>query len=98
MCGRSTPGVSTSSGQPGVRSQMKPLRPGAARSLAATSPLIIYTSGTTGRPKGCQLTHDNFMALAESAAKAMEMVIRAEGASTLLFLPLAHVFARFIQV
>ena len=59
---------------------------------------IIYTSGTTGRPKGCQLTHDNFMALAENATERMEMVLRAEGASTLLFLPLAHVFARFIQV
>jgi long-chain acyl-CoA synthetase len=66
-----------------------------ARGEVAT---IIYTSGTTGRPKGCQLTHDNFMALAENATKAMEMALRAEGASTLLFLPLAHVFARFIQV
>jgi len=59
---------------------------------------IIYTSGTTGRPKGCQLTHDNFMALAENATERMKMVVCAEGASTLLFLPLAHVFARFIQV
>jgi long-chain acyl-CoA synthetase len=59
---------------------------------------IIYTSGTTGRPKGCQLTHDNFMALAENATESLKMVIYAEGASTLLFLPLAHVFARFIQV
>jgi long-chain acyl-CoA synthetase len=59
---------------------------------------IIYTSGTTGRPKGCQLTHDNFMALAENATESMKMVVCAEGASTLLFLPLAHVFARFIQV
>jgi long-chain acyl-CoA synthetase len=59
---------------------------------------IIYTSGTTGRPKGCELTHDNFMALAENATESMKMVVRAEGASTLLFLPLAHVFARFIQV
>jgi len=59
---------------------------------------IIYTSGTTGRPKGCQLTHDNFMALAENATETMQVVLGAEGASTLLFLPLAHVFARFIQV
>jgi long-chain acyl-CoA synthetase len=59
---------------------------------------IVYTSGTTGRPKGCQLTHDNFMALAENATESMKMVVCAEGASTLLFLPLAHVFARFIQV
>jgi long-chain acyl-CoA synthetase len=59
---------------------------------------IVYTSGTTGRPKGCQLTHDNFMALAENACEAMAAVVGAEGASTLLFLPLAHVFARFIEV
>jgi long-chain acyl-CoA synthetase len=59
---------------------------------------IIYTSGTTGRPKGCQLTHDNFMALAENACERMQVIVGVEGASTLLFLPLAHVFARFIQV
>jgi len=59
---------------------------------------IIYTSGTTGRPKGCQLTHDNFMALAENTTERMKVVVSAEGASTLLFLPLAHVFARFIEV
>ncbi|HVN11124.1 MAG TPA: AMP-dependent synthetase/ligase [Kineosporiaceae bacterium] len=59
---------------------------------------IIYTSGTTGRPKGCELTHANFVDLAENAVAEMALVVRAEGASTLLFLPLAHVFARFIQV
>jgi len=59
---------------------------------------IIYTSGTTGRPKGCQLTHDNFMALAENTVERMKVVVAAEDASTLLFLPLAHVFARFVQV
>jgi long-chain acyl-CoA synthetase len=59
---------------------------------------IIYTSGTTGRPKGCQLTHDNFMALAENTAERFKVVLAAEGASTLLFLPLAHVLARFIEV
>ncbi|OLT20045.1 long-chain fatty acid--CoA ligase [Ornithinimicrobium sp. CNJ-824] len=59
---------------------------------------IIYTSGTTGRPKGCELTHDNFMGLAENAAERLAVVIKAPEASTLLFLPLAHVFARFIQV
>ena len=59
---------------------------------------IIYTSGTTGRPKGCQLTHDNFMALTENTVERLNVVIAAEGASTLLFLPLAHVFARFVQV
>ncbi|WP_411285258.1 AMP-dependent synthetase/ligase [Lapillicoccus sp.] len=59
---------------------------------------IIYTSGTTGRPKGCRLTHGNFKDLAENAYEELSEVVRAEGASTLLFLPLAHVFARFIQV
>lgn len=59
---------------------------------------IIYTSGTTGEPKGCELTHDNFMALAENAVERLPDVIGASGSATLLFLPLAHVFARFIQV
>ncbi|GGK69380.1 AMP-dependent synthetase/ligase [Ornithinimicrobium pekingense] len=70
-------------------------RAGVGRDDLAT---IIYTSGTTGSPKGCELTHDNFMALSENAAERLSVVVRAEGASTLLFLPLAHVFARFIQV
>ncbi|HET8614054.1 MAG TPA: AMP-dependent synthetase/ligase [Actinomycetales bacterium] len=59
---------------------------------------LIYTSGTTGRPKGCELTHANFMALADNTVARLGEVVSAEGASTLLFLPLAHVFARFIQV
>lgn len=59
---------------------------------------IIYTSGTTGRPKGCELTHDNFLALAENAIEKLGDVVLADRASTLLFLPLAHVFARFIEV
>ena len=59
---------------------------------------IIYTSGTTGRPKGCELTHDNFMALADNTVERLGDVVSAKGASTLLFLPLAHVFARFIEV
>jgi long-chain acyl-CoA synthetase len=70
-------------------------RSGVGRADLAT---IIYTSGTTGTPKGCELTHDNFMALAENAAERLAVVVRAPGSSTLLFLPLAHVFARFIQV
>lgn len=59
---------------------------------------IIYTSGTTGRPKGCELTHDNFLGLAENAIAKLGDVVARDGASTLLFLPLAHVFARFIEV
>ncbi len=59
---------------------------------------IIYTSGTTGRPKGCELTHDNFMALTANTVGRLGDVVCAEGSSTLLFLPLAHVFARYIEV
>ncbi len=59
---------------------------------------VIYTSGTTGQPKGCELTHDNFMALAENTTERLKEVVCAPGAATLLFLPLAHVFARFIEV
>ena len=59
---------------------------------------IIYTSGTTGRPKGCELTHGNFKDLAENAVESLSDVVRTEESATLLFLPLAHVFARFVQV
>ncbi|TDU87028.1 long-chain acyl-CoA synthetase [Kribbella voronezhensis] len=58
---------------------------------------LIYTSGTTGRPKGCKITHSNFMDELGTAVKILDGLF-AEGASTLLFLPLAHVFARIIQV
>jgi long-chain acyl-CoA synthetase len=58
---------------------------------------IIYTSGTTGRPKGAELTHGNFASLATNAVAAVPEVFAA-GGRTLLFLPLAHVFARFIEV
>ncbi|MFL6155351.1 MAG: AMP-dependent synthetase/ligase [Marmoricola sp.] len=64
---------------------------------------LIYTSGTTGRPKGCMLTHGNFMfELTVTVAELDDLFTPeddgGEGASTLLFLPLAHVFARIIQV
>ncbi|WP_427017153.1 AMP-dependent synthetase/ligase [Pseudarthrobacter sp. P1] len=58
---------------------------------------IIYTSGTTGRPKGCELTHSNFVELSDNALVELSDVV-AEGAATIMFLPLAHVFARFISV
>ena len=64
-----------------------------AHSLAT----IIYTSGTTGRPKGCELTHGNLLGTGRSASKVIPELFNADGA-TLLFLPLAHVFARLIQV
>jgi long-chain acyl-CoA synthetase len=59
---------------------------------------LIYTSGTTGRPKGCMLTHGNFMFELTVAVDELRDIFEAPGASTLLFLPLAHVFARIIQI
>ncbi|MFJ8184873.1 AMP-dependent synthetase/ligase [Streptomyces sp. NPDC096105] len=62
---------------------------------------VIYTSGTTGRPKGCVLTHGNFMYEADTVVERWEPVFRStrgEEASTLLFLPLAHVFGRMVEV
>lgn len=58
---------------------------------------IIYTSGTTGRPKGCELTHGNFVELSENALGIIGEIVH-EDAKTIMFLPLAHVFARFISV
>ncbi|MET9297559.1 long-chain fatty acid--CoA ligase [Streptomyces sp. NPDC003077] len=62
---------------------------------------VIYTSGTLGRPKGCVLTHANFMAETDNLVRRYEKTFHAEPddeASTLLFLPLAHVFGRMAQV
>jgi long-chain acyl-CoA synthetase len=59
---------------------------------------IIYTSGTTGRPKGCSLSHDNFAFEAENIIAATPEIFADPEACTLLFLPLAHVFGRIIQV
>jgi long-chain acyl-CoA synthetase len=58
---------------------------------------IIYTSGTTGRPKGCVLTHRNMYFDVANAVPGLSSLFH-EGASTLLFLPLAHAFARLIQL
>jgi len=58
---------------------------------------LVYTSGTTGRPKGCKLTHGNFRYELGSAIEALPELFGEDDASTLLFLPLAHVFARVIQ-
>jgi long-chain acyl-CoA synthetase len=59
---------------------------------------IIYTSGTTGRPKGTELTHGNFVRLSLNAIERLSVVVKDPGACTLLFMPLAHVFARFVEV
>ena len=58
---------------------------------------LIYTSGSTGVPKGCILTHSNFVELTRNAAVAMADVVNPQS-STLLFITTAHVFARFISV
>ncbi|MFJ7150688.1 AMP-dependent synthetase/ligase [Streptomyces sp. NPDC100445] len=62
---------------------------------------VIYTSGTTGRPKGCVLSHGNFMFEADTVIRRWEPVFhskKGDEASTLLFLPLAHVFGRMVEV
>jgi long-chain acyl-CoA synthetase len=66
---------------------------------AADLATIIYTSGTTGRPKGCEITHGNLLSDVKNAvAGSLVEVFEIAGSSTLLFLPLAHSFARIIQV
>ncbi|WP_286794810.1 AMP-binding protein, partial [Microbacterium sp. UBA3394] len=59
---------------------------------------LIYTSGSTGRPKGCVLTHSNFVELSRNCFVALNDVLTTPGASTLLFITTAHVFARFISI
>ena len=71
----------------------------AATAGAADLATVIYTSGTTGRPKGCELTHENLLADVRNAFLGpLTVVAGTENPGTLLFLPLAHVFARIIQV
>ncbi len=59
---------------------------------------VIYTSGTTGRPKGVCLSHGNFLAEVSAAVRCLPELFDDPNASTLLFLPLAHVFGRMIEV
>ncbi|UXY21286.1 AMP-binding protein [Streptomyces cynarae] len=62
---------------------------------------LVYTSGTTGRPKGCALTHGNFLAEVDNATRLLHPVFHArtsEEPSTLLFLPMSHVFGRMVAV
>ena len=71
----------------------------AAAAGAADLATVIYTSGTTGRPKGCELTHENLLSDVRNAFLGpLTVVAGAQDPGTLLFLPLAHVFARIIQV
>ena len=65
---------------------------------ASDTATLIYTSGSTGRPKGVVLTHSNFVDLSRNAAASLGEVVNEPGSSTLLFVTLAHVYARFISV
>ncbi|MFI5689632.1 AMP-dependent synthetase/ligase [Streptomyces sp. NPDC051636] len=62
---------------------------------------LIHTSGTTGRPKGCALSHGNFLAGADNAIELLHPVFKAksgEQASVLLFLPMSHIFGRMVAI
>ena len=59
---------------------------------------IVYTSGTTGKPKGCEITHGNFVLVARNVIPFLPELLMQPGARTLMFLPLAHVLARAVQV
>jgi long-chain acyl-CoA synthetase len=58
---------------------------------------LIYTSGSTGKPKGCELTHSNFVDICRNAHAAVPEVVNTE-ASTVLFITMAHIFARMISL
>ena len=68
-----------------------------SRSLSDTASLV-YTSGTTGRPKGCSISHGNFALFAVNVIELLPEMLKRPGARTLMFLPLAHVLARAVQV
>jgi len=76
-------------------SELESRRTSAGPSYPAT---LIYTSGTTGQPKGCIITHGNLISEVDTLVKAVPEVFDVPEASTLIFLPLAHVFGRLIQV
>ncbi|MFJ4027038.1 AMP-dependent synthetase/ligase [Paenarthrobacter sp. NPDC089989] len=59
---------------------------------------IVYTSGTTGKPKGCEITHGNFVLVARNVIPFLPQLLMQQDARTLMFLPLAHVLARAVQV
>ena len=59
---------------------------------------LIYTSGTTGKPKGVQLSHANFLSECGNVVQGASELFLKPGGSTLLFLPIAHVFGRMVQI
>lgn len=88
-------GVLTTLGEEIDDSALEDRRRSAGPESAAT---IIYTSGTTGRPRGCVLTHGNFAVELGGAVEELHELFDGDDAATLLFLPLAHVFARIVQI
>lgn len=70
------------------------------RSTAALADVasLVYTSGTTGRPKGCEITHGNFALVAKNIVLFLPEILLQPHARSLMFLPLAHVLARAVQV
>jgi long-chain acyl-CoA synthetase len=70
------------------------------RSAAALEDVasLVYTSGTTGSPKGCEITHGNFALVAKNMVAFLPELLKEDNARTLMFLPLAHVLARAVQV
>ncbi len=65
---------------------------------ADTVATLIYTSGTTGKPKGCELTHANFRHEVDNIVAGLSEVFEGDDVAALLFLPLAHVLARVVQL
>jgi len=66
--------------------------------LPETLATLIYTSGTTGKPKGVQLSHSNFLSECGNVVQGASDLFLKPGGSTLLFLPVAHVFGRMVQI
>ena len=66
--------------------------------LPSSLATLIYTSGTTGKPKGVQLTHANFLSETGNVSQGASELFLKPGGSTLLFLPVAHVFGRMVQI
>jgi len=66
--------------------------------LPETLATLIYTSGTTGKPKGVQISHANFLSECGNVVQGANDLFLKPGGSTLLFLPVAHVFGRMVQI